>query len=141
MGEAQGGQGAIPPGELGQVVQRPHQLIPDQGQPLPHEDDVGVVPHIAAGGPQVDDGHGLGALGAKGVDVGHDVVAQLLLLLGRQFIVNVGEMGLHLVNLLLGDGQAQLHLRPGQRHPQLAPGGKLLVRGKQVLHLIAGIPG
>ena len=141
VGEAQGGQGLVLPGKFGQMGQHPHQLVPDQQQGLPHEDDVGVVPHIAAGGPQVDDGHGLGAQLAVGVDVGHHVVAQLLLPLGGLLIVDVGDVGLQLVHLLLGHGQAQLHLRPGQGHPQPAPGGKLLVGGEDVLHLVAGVAG
>ena len=141
VGKAQGGHGLILPGELGQAVDNPHQLVPHQLQALPHEDHVGVVAHIAAGGTQVDDGHGLGAQLAIGVDVGHHVVAQLLLPLGGLGVVDVGEMGLQLIHLLLGHGQTQLHLCPGKSHPQPPPGGKFLVRGEQIQHLVAGIAG
>ena len=141
VGKAQGGHGLILPGELGQAVDNPHQLVLHQLQALPHEDHVGVVAHIAAGGTQVDDGHGLGAQLAIGVDMGHHVVAQLLLPLGGLGIVDVGEMGLQFIHLLLGHGQTQLHLRPGQGHPQPPPGGELLVRGEQIQHLVAGIAG
>ena len=141
VGEAQGGQGLVLPGELGQGVDNLHQLVADQDQPLPHEDHVGVVPHVAAGGPQVDDGHGLGAQLPVGVHVGHHVVAELLLPRCGLLVVNVIDMRLQLVHLLLGHRQAQLHLRPGQGHPQLPPGGELLVRGEQIEHLLAGVAG
>ena len=141
VGEAQGGQGLVLPGEFGQLVQHPHDLVPDQAQALPHEDHVGVVPHIAAGGAQVDDGHGVGAGLAVGVDVGHHVMAQLLFVLGGLVVINVGEVGLQLLHLLGGHRQAQLHLGPGQGDPQPPPGRELLVRGKDILHLVAGVAG
>ena len=131
----------MPIGKPGQPVQHPHQLVPDQLQPLPHEDHIGVIPHVTAGSPQVDDGHRLGALGPVGVDVGHHVVAQFPLLLGGKLVVDIGDVGLQLVNLLLGNGQAQLHFGPGQGDPQPPPGGKFLVRGKNILHFVAGIAG
>jgi hypothetical protein len=64
-----------------------------------------VVSDVAGGGAEVDDGHGLGAHGAKGVDVGHDVVPHLLLLLLGHGKVDVIEMRTHLRQLLLRDGQ------------------------------------
>ena len=75
------------------------------------------------------------------MDVGHNVVAQLLLLLLGQVIVDVVLLPLQLVDLPLGDGQAQFHLRPGQGNPQPAPGGEFLVRGEQIKHLPAGVAG
>ena len=141
VGVAQGGQGLVAVGKLGQAGQHPHQLVPDEEQAFFHQQNVGVVPHIAAGGPQVDDGHGIGAPSAVGMDVGHNVVAQLLLLLLGQVIVDVVLLPLQLVDLPLGDGQAQFHLRPGQGNPQPAPGGKFLVRGEQIKHLPAGVAG
>jgi len=73
--------------------------------------------------------------------MGHYVVAQLFLPLGGPLVVDVRDVGLQLVHLLLGHRQAQFHLRPGQGHPQAAPGGEFLVSGKQVQHLIAGVAG
>ena len=54
---------------------------------------------------------------AVGVDVGHDVMAHLPLPRGGHLVVDVGDVGLHLLHLPGGDGQAQLMLRSGQRHP------------------------
>ena len=141
VGEAQGGQGLVLPGKPGQVVQHPHQLVAHQLQGLPHQNDVGVIPYIAAGGAQMDDGHGLGAGISVGMDVGHHVVAELFLIFRRLVVVDVVNMGGQFVHLLLGDGQAQLHLGPGQGHPQAAPGGELLIRREHILHLVAGIAG
>jgi hypothetical protein len=61
------------------------------------------------------------------VDVRHDVVPQLLLLLGGQIVVDIVHMLLHLGNLLGRDlgGEPELALRLGQRDPQLAPSGEL----------------
>ena len=89
----------------------------------------------------MDDGHGLGAQLAVGVDMGHHVMAQLFLPLSGLFIVDVGNVGLQFLHLLPGDRQAQLHLRPGQGHPQAAPGGEFLIGGEDVLHLVAGVAG
>ncbi|MPM56874.1 hypothetical protein SDC9_103690 [bioreactor metagenome] len=124
MRKAQGGQGLILICKGGQRRQRAHQLVTQKLQPLPHQNDVGIVPHIAAGGAQVQDGHGAGAQSAVSVNMRHDVMAQLLFLLRGDIVVNVVQMGLQLVNLYLADGQAKLHLRSGQGHPKPAPGGK-----------------
>ena len=89
----------------------------------------------------MDDGHGLRTQLAVGVDMGHHIVTQLLLPLGCSGVVDVLNMGLQLIYLLLGDGQSQFHLCPGQSHPQAAPGGELFVRGENILHLVAGVAG
>jgi len=59
-----------------------------------------------------DDGRGGGAAVREGVHVGHDVVPQLALLVGRHGEVDVVHVALHLDHLRLADGQAQL-LRGG----------------------------
>ena len=141
MSKAQGGQGLILLCELGQPGDDLYQLGPDQLQSLPHEDHVGIVPHIAAGGPQMDDGHGFGAQLTVGVDMGHHVMAQLPFPLGRLLIVDISDMGLQFIHLLLGHREPQLHLGPGQRDPQTSPSGEFLVSGKEIQHLVAGISG
>ena len=141
VGEAQGRQGLVLLRELRQAGQHLYQLVAHQQKGLPHKDHVGVVPHIAARGSQVDDGHSFGARLAIGVDVCHHVVAELLFIRRGFVVVNVGEVGLQLVHLLLGHRQSQLHLGPGQGDPQAAPGGKFLVGRKDILHLVAGVAG
>ena len=54
---------------------------------------------------------------AVGVDVGHDIMAHLPLPCGGHLVVDVGDVGLQLLHLPGGDGQAQLMLRSSQRHP------------------------
>ena len=141
MGEPQGGQRLVGVSEFGQIVQHPHQLIPHQEKSFPHDDHIGVVSHIATGSAQVDDGHGVRALVAVGMDVCHDIVAQLLFVAGGSFVVDVVHMLLHLGHLRLGHWQTQLHLRPSQGDPETVPGGELLIGGENILHLLAGIPG
>lgn len=69
--------------------------------------DYSVVPDVAGGGTQVDDGSSRGAAVRKGVHVGHHVVPQLALLLSRHGEVDVLLVALHLLNLGLCDGQTQ----------------------------------
>jgi len=129
-------------GEAGQLCQHADQLFADELQPLPHHDDVGVVAHIAAGSTQMDDAGGLGALLAVGVDVAHHVVAHQLFAGDGHIVVDVIHVGFQLCHHFGGDvGQALLHLRAGQRHPQAAPRAELVVVREDVLHLVGGIAG
>ncbi len=66
-----------------------------------------IVSHVAGGGAEVDDGSGSGAAVCEGVDVGHDIVPELALLLGRHCKVDVLFVALHLLNLSVCDGQTQ----------------------------------
>ena len=127
MGKAQGRERPIGFGKAGKGVEDADQLIPNQDQALPHQYNVCVVPHIAACGAQMDDGHRLGALCAVGVNMSHDVVAQLLLFFRRHLVVDIVYVGLQLLHLLLRNRQTKLHLRPRKSHPQPAPGRKLFV--------------
>ena len=71
--------------------------------------------------------------------MGHHVVPDLVLMRRGGGIVDVVNVLAHLLNLLVADGDAQLLLRFRQRDPQFAPGGKLVVIGKQTLHLVVGV--
>ena len=139
VGKAQGGKIAVLHGKLGKAVNEVDQLLLQQEQALPHQDHIGVVPHVAAGGAQVDNGHRAGAEVAIGMDMGHDVVPQLPLIPGRGGVVDFILVRLHLVDLGLCDGQPQLHLCPGQRDPQPPPSGELLIRRENIEHFRAGV--
>ena len=141
VGESQGGQIGVFPGELAQQSDGVDQLFAHQPQGVVQDDKVGVIPHVAAGGAQVDDALGVRALLAVGVDVGHHVVAHFLFPGGGHVVVDIVRMRLQLSNLFVGDGQPQLLLGLGQRDPQPAPGAELIVGRKQILHLLAGIAG
>ena len=141
MGVGQGGHGLVPVGKVRQQGHHVQQLAPHHLQALPHDDHVGIVAHIAAGGAQMDDARRLGALQAVGVHMAHHVVAAFLFPADSVVIVDVLGMGLQLGDLLVGDVNALLLLGLGQGNPQPAPGAELVVLGENELHLPAGIPG
>ena len=89
----------------------------------------------------MDDARRLGALEPVGVYMAHHVVAAFPLPALGIFIIDVVLVGFQLGDLLVGDFQALLLLRPGQGNPQPAPGAELVVLGEYKLHLLAGIPG
>ena len=134
VGEAQRGQGGVAPREGGEARDDPRQFGQQQVEPVPDLDEVRVVPDVAGGGAQVDDGGGQGRSHPEGVDMRHHVVADLALLLRREGEVDVSEVVPHLPQLLLRDVEAQLLLRLGQPEPELAPGGELLLVGEVELH-------
>ena len=67
MGKGKSGKILILIGKLGQYADEGNQLLQDDLSGLVHEDQIGVVSHIAGGSAQVDDGTGMGALLAVGV--------------------------------------------------------------------------
>jgi len=78
----------------------------DELEGLSHLDEVGVVADEGGGGAEVDDGSRVGSGVAEGVDVGHDVVAELFFVFGGFCEVDVFEVLVHLLELFGGDGQA-----------------------------------
>ena len=141
VGVGQAGHVLVLVGKLGQVGQGADDLLVHQFQALAHDDHVGVVTHIAAGGAQMDDALGVGALQAVGIDVAHHVMTDQLFPGGSLFVVDVVLVGFQLGDLLVGDVQALLLLGFGQGNPQTAPGAELVVIGKNILHLVRSIPG
>ena len=128
-------------GKLGQVCQHADQLFAHQLQALAHNDNIGVVAHIAAGRTQVDDPLGGGALQTVGVDVAHHVVAHQLFAGDGVLVVDVILVGFQLGNLGVGDSKTLLLLRLGQRDPQSAPGAEFVILRENILHLVRGIAG
>lgn len=74
-----------------------------------------IVSHVAGGGAEVDDGSGGGAAVCEGVDVSHDVVPELALLLSRHGEVDVLLVALHLLDLGVRDGQTQILRRTAMK--------------------------
>ena len=129
-------------GKVRQLCQHTHQLFTHQLKTLPHHDDVGVIAHIAAGGPQMDDACCLGALLTVGVDVAHDVVAHQLFPLDSHFVVDIVHMSFQLGYHVRGDvGQALIHFGTSQCHPQPPPSAELVVVREDVLHFIGSVAG
>ena len=69
------------------------------------------------------------------------ISASMAPLMWKDVKINVIDMSPHFFQLSIGDGQSQLLLAFGQGDPQLPPGGKLVLGGKEVFHLLAGIAG
>jgi len=126
-------------GESAQAVDHGRHPAGNNLQALAQQQQIGVVGDKATGRAQVDDRPGVGTLVAVGVDVGHHVVAQLAFVAGRSLEVHVVHMGLQLVDLALGNRQAQLGLRLGQRNPEPPPRAELALRTPQRAHLRRGI--
>ncbi len=141
VGEAEAGQVAIPPGELGQPIDHRHQPGADQLKRLSEQQQVGIVRHETTGGPQMDDAAGIGTDVAVGTDVGHDVVADPPLVLPGHFKIDVVDVLLQLRDLLRRDGQSQLRFRLGQRHPEPPPGAELPLRAPNLTHLARSVTG
>ena len=139
MGIGQGRQVLILLGKIRRGGDGVEQQLADTQQRIPLKDNIRIITHIAAGGPQVNDGSGLGADLTIGIDMSHDVVAHLSLPLAGGLIIYIIQVGTHLVKLFIGDVQPQLLLALGKDHPELAPGGKLPVVGEDLLHFFAGI--
>ena len=141
MGVGQAGHVLVFIGKLGQIGQHTDDLFADQLQGLPHDDHIGVIAHIAAGGTQMNDALCLGALQAVGIDVAHHVMAYQLFPGDGVLVIDVILVGFQLGNLFVGDGQALLLLGLGQGNPQLAPGAELVVVREDILHLVRSIAG
>ena len=82
MGPSKRGEVLVLVGKLGETLDNDGELGEDDVARGAKEDKVGVVGHVAGGGSEVDDGRGGRAVEAKDVNVGHHVVAALLLLEG-----------------------------------------------------------
>ena len=136
MGIAQGRQAAIAFGKDGQVGGQLQKLLPKIPQRIPVQDQIGVVCHITARSPQVDDTCSLRCNDAIGIDMGHHVVANFLFPLCRQLEINVLHMGFQGRHLLGCDRQPQRMLGSGQLRPQSAPGLNTGPLGEQALHLL-----
>ena len=110
VGVGEAGQGAVLARDLAERHQHRGEPTEQQLQPLPHQQEVGVIGHVGAGSAEVEIGAGGGCLLAERVDVRHDVVAQALLVLGGPLEIHVVEVPAQLRQGLVGNRQAQLLL-------------------------------
>ena len=62
-------------GKACQCVDDANQAVAEQLQSRPHQDQIGVVGDVAAGGPKMNDVAGAGSSFGVGVDVRHDIMA------------------------------------------------------------------
>ena len=87
----------------------------------------------------MDDRPRLGAGLGKGVDMRHNVMAQLPLMPRGGLIIYIIQVCAHLVKLFVGNIEAKLLLALREGKPQPAPCGKLSVVGEYLLHFPPGI--
>ena len=140
MRKREGGEIFIFHRKRGENADHGDQLAPDKTQGVRHDDDIGVVAHIAGGGAQVDNRAGVRALLAKGVHVRHHVVPDDLFTRLCDVVIDVVGVLLHFVDLLLGNGQTQFHFGLRQRDPETAPCTEFFIRRKQEFHFRVRIP-
>ena len=103
------------------------------------EDNVRIIADEAARRAEMDDRPRLGAGLGKGVDMRHNVMAQLPLMPRGSLIIYIIQVRAHLVKLFVGNIEAKLLLALREGKPQPAPCGKLSVVGEYLLHFPPGI--
>ena len=127
MGKGQRGNRLIflrKPGEKGN---RGNQLAPDQAERVIKDQQVGVVPHIAACRAQMNDSFGFRALLAISVHMGHNIVTDFFFAGGGDFIINVIGVSAHFLDLFVGNRKTEFLFRLSERNPQPAPGSEFVI--------------
>ena len=104
------------------------------------DDDVGIVPDVAARRAEVNDTRGFGALQPVGVNVAHHVVAHHLFPRFGNLVIDVVLMRFELRYLLVGNVEPQLFFRFCQRDPEFSPRSEFETFGKDLLHLFRSVP-
>ena len=141
MGISEGGQRLVFFCESGKIFQHTQQFSAEITQAVPIKDQIPVVGHIAARGPQVDHTSGAGRRFSVGIDMCHHVMPHFLFPLRGTFKINIIDVRFQLRHLLCRNGQAKVMLRPGQRSPELSPDPNTLFLGEQMQHLFGSITG
>ncbi len=136
VGVAQGRLRGPAPREFSQGGDDAEEAPFDQCQGVPGDHQFGVVTDEAGGCAEVEDRTGRRRPVGEGVEVGHDVVTGLLLVLGDPFEITLvdDEIGPHLLEGLLGNLQAQFPFGLRQGQPGSAPGRETVTRRKQPQH-------
>jgi hypothetical protein len=111
VSETQAGKILVLLGELGQLVDDEGQLGDEDIETVAEKDQIGVVGTVARGSTPVDDTSGSGGHQTVGVDVGHNIVAAALLLLGGdgELVILNDLVGLHLLDSVGRDRKSELY--------------------------------
>ena len=139
MSETESRQIAVLGRELTEDADGLDQLPLNELESITDLDNVSVVSNVAGGGTKMDDGHSRRGGLSIGMDVPHNIVTELLLLLGGILEVDIVQLGAHLLELLVAYLNAKLLLGSSQSSPKLAPRGKLHGGGPNKGHLLGGI--
>ena len=113
-----------------------HKLLSHKLKCLCHNNKVS---NVAACSSKVDDSLSLRALDTIRIHMRHDIMSYKLLPLLCNLVVDVILMGLKLLYLLIGDIKTKLLLCLCKCNPELSPCTELLVRRKNILHLLARV--
>ena len=103
MGECQGGLGLVLFRKIRKLGNDIYQLLLQQLQPFPHDNNIRIVPHIAGGCPQVDDACRFGTLLPVSIHMAHDIMADFPLPGLCHLIIDIFRMVLQLRNLFVRD--------------------------------------
>lgn len=111
VGETKAGQILVLVGERGKLINHDGELGDQDIESVAEEDQIGIVGAVARSGTPVDDTGGSGGNLAERMNVSHDVVPPALLLLGGnlELVILNGEVGLHLLNGIAGNGQTEFY--------------------------------
>ena len=138
VGEGNGGRMRLRRDACGEDGEQLLQLTGDEIQGLAQTQRIDVVKHIHGGGAEVDDGAAHSALAGKGLDLRHEVVANLAL-----DGLGGGDVDLILVGAqighLRGGDQAGLMLGLGQRDPEAAQQAALARLAPHATHGVATV--
>ena len=81
----------------------------------------------------------LGTLNAVSINMAHNIMSDQFFALLSNIIIDIVLVSLKFFYLLISYVKSKLFLRLGKSNPKSSPGSELLIRGENVLHLLAGI--
>ena len=127
--------------KISQKLDNAKKAFPHQTESICIDEDVGVVGNIARSCSKMDDAFCFRTLLSISVDMCHHIMPNFFLTSFCNIIIDVVDVGPHLIDLLIRDvDQAGCLFRFCQSHPELTPVRKLNIVRKQMLHFLAGIP-
>ena len=104
-----------------------------------HKYDIGIVSDVAGGRAEMDYSLRAGACVTVRLDVRHNIVTHLMLVLTRTLVIYIVDMCTQLRYLLLGYAEPELALALRKGYPELSPCTELGIRGEYLFHLGTGI--
>ena len=139
MGIAKAGQAFVLQCEVGKLFQGEDELGADKTHALLKGQDISVVVDIAGSRPEMDDALCFGAEKAIGINIRHNIMADLFFALVDDVEVDVLDMGLQFVDLVLGNVQSEFLLGLGQKDPKVAEAAHPCPFRENSLHRLASI--
>ena len=119
-------------GKLGDHID---QLFLNEPEAFAHNDDVGIISHIARSSAKVDDRLCLRALKAVSVNMRHDIMPYDLLPLLCILIIDIILMRLQFTDLLIRYIKSEFFLCLRESDPEFSPCSEFHVRREDILHL------